>query len=145
MDNPYRLFHTRIIEAIQSAEVMSLIFPRFGKVLVLDLRHTIEIPPWVSVDDVVNSPEERLVRLEQKRPLLPLPEEFRIAAWVGSVESLREAGVADAMLERCSETGDVAIVEQCREAIQVLDTYERRHLKAVMLGKMSRTIWQREE
>lgn len=145
MDNPYRLFHTRIIEAIQSSEVMSLIFPRFGKVLLLDLRHTIEIPPWVSVDDMVSSPEERLVRLEKKRPLLPLPEEFRIAAWVGSVESLRESGIADAMLERCSETGDVAIVEQCREAIQVLDTFERRHLKAVVSGEMSRTIWQREE
>lgn len=145
MDNPNQLFHTRIIEAIQSAEVMSLIFPRFGKVLLLDLRHTMEIPPWVSVDDIVTSPEERLVRLEEKRPLLPLPEELRIAAWIGSVESLRDAGIADAMLERCSETGDVGIVEQCREAIQVLDTYERRHLKAVIRGTMSRTIWQREE
>lgn len=144
MDNPHKLFHTRIIEAIQSAEVMSLIFPRFGKVLLLDLRHTIEIPPWIEVDDMVSSAETRLVRLEQKRPLLPLPEELRIAAWIGSVETLREAGVADAMLERCSETGDVGVVEQCREAIQVLDTYERRHLRAVMRGTMSRTIWQRE-
>lgn len=145
MDNPHQLFHTRIIEAIQSAEVMSLIFPRFGKVLVLDLRHTMEIPPWVDVDDLVSSPEERLVRLEKKRPLLPLPDELRIAAWIGSVESLRDAGIADAMLERCSETGNVGIVEQCREAIQVLDTYERQHLKALVQGKMSRTIWQREE
>jgi hypothetical protein len=145
MDNPHQLFHTRIIEAIQSAEVMSLIFPRFGKVLLMDLRHTLEIPPWIEVDDMAPSAEERLVRLEQKRPLLPLPDELRIAAWIGSVEAFQDAGIADAMLERCSETGDVGIVERCREAIQVLDTFERQHLKAVMTGAMSRTIWQREE
>ena len=145
MDNPFQLFHTRIIEAIQSAEVMSLFFPRFGKTLMLDLRHTVEIPPWVTVDDMVSSPQERLVRFEKMRPLLPLPDELRIAAWFGSIESLSDAGIVDAMLERCSETGEVAIVEQCREAIQSLDTYERQHLKAMIRGELSRTIWQREE
>jgi hypothetical protein len=145
MDNPYQLFHTRIIEAIQSAEVMSLIFPRFGKTLVLDLRHTVEIPAWIAVDDIVGSPEERLSRFEKMRPLLPLPDELRIAAWIGSVGSLNEAGIVDAMLERCSETGEVAVVEQCREAIEDLDRYERRHLRAVVRGSLSRTIWQREE
>lgn len=144
-NNPYQLFHTRVIEAIQSAEVMSLIFPRFGKVLVLDLRHTIEIPPWVEVDDVVGNPEERLNRLEKRRPLLPLPDELRIAAWVGSVDSLHASGVADAMLERCSETGEVAIVSECRDAIRELESYERQHLHAVMNGTLSRTIWQRKQ
>jgi hypothetical protein len=145
MDNPYQLFHTRIIEAIQSAEVMSLIFPRFGKTLVLDLRHSVEIPAWIAVDDIVGSPEERLSRFEKMRPLLPQPDELRIAAWIGSVGSLNEAGIVDAMLERCSETGEVAVVEQCREAIEVLDRYERRHLQAVIRGSLSRTIWQRED
>lgn len=144
-NNPYQLFHTRVIEAIQSAEVMSLIFPRFGKVLVLDLRHTIEIPPWVAVDDVVGNPEERLNRLEKSRPLLPLPDELRIAAWVGSVDSLNESGVVDAMLERCSETGEVAIVSECRDAIRELEIFERHHLRAVMNGTLSRTIWQRNQ
>lgn len=145
MDNPYRLFHNRIIEAIQTAEVMSLLFPRFGKTLMLDLRHTVEIPPWVMVDDMVSSPEERLSRMEQMRPLMPLPDELRIAAWVGSIEALADAGIVDAILERCSETGEVAIVEQCRTAIATLEAQERRHLKAVMRGTLSRTIWQRED
>ena len=145
MDNAHQLFHTRIIEAIRSAEVLSLFFPRFGKTLMLDLRHTIEIPPWVTVDDMVSSPQERLGRFERMRPLMPLPDELRIAAWFGSIASLDEAGIVDAMLERCSETGEVAIVEQCRAAIQVLDTHERKHLKAMVRGELSRTIWQREE
>ena len=145
MDNPFQLFHTRIIEAIRSAEVLSLFFPRFGKTLMLDFRHTIEIPPWVTVDDMVSSPRERLGRFEQMRPLMPLPDELRIAAWFGSMASLDEAGIVDAMLERCSETGEVAIVEQCRAAIQRLDTHEQQHLKAMVRGELSRTIWQREE
>lgn len=144
MDNQFQLFHTRIIEAIQTAEVMSLFFPRFGKTLMLDLRHTVEVPPWVQVDDMVGSPQERLDRFERLRPHFPLPDELRIAAWFGSVGSLAEAGVVDAILERCSETGDVAMVERCREAIQELDRFEREHLKAMIRGELSRTIWQRD-
>lgn len=143
--NPYQLFHTRVIEAIQSAEVMSLMFPRFGKVLVLDLRHTIEIPPWVEVDDMVGSAEIRLTRLEKRRPLLPLPEELRIAAWIGSMESLHDTGVADAILARCAETGQVDIVGECREAFRELAAHERHHLIGVMNGTLSRTIWQRDQ
>lgn len=145
MDNPFQLFHTRIIEAIRSAEVLSLFFPRIGKTLMLDLRHTVEIPPWVRVDDMVSNPQERLDRLEQMRPLLPLPDELRIAAWFGSIKSLDEAGIVDAMLERCSETGEVTFVEQCRDAIHALDMHERKHLRAMVRGELSRTIWQRKE
>ena len=143
MDNDARDFHNRIIEAIQSGEVVCLFFPRFGKTLVLDMRHTLEIPPTVVVDDMVQQPAERIERLQRQRPTMPLPEELRIAPWFGSVAGLADTGVARALLERCADTGDVDVVEQCRAALQTLDRLERRHLKALVRGEASRTLWQR--
>ena len=137
-------FHNQIIEAIQTGEVVCLFFPRIGKTLVLDLRHTIEIPPGVIIDDMVTRPRDRLERLEKLRPTLPPPEELRIAPWVGSVASLEDTGVASAMLERCAETGDVTTVERCRKAIKTLTKIERDQLRAIVRGEMSRAIWERE-
>jgi len=141
--NP-REFHNQIIEAIQTGEVVCLFFPRIGKTLVLDMRHTLEIPPGVIVDDMVARPLDRLERLEELRPTLPPPDELRIAPWVGSVASLEDAGITSAILERCAETGDVETVERCRQAIRTLTRLEREHMRAIIRGEMSRTIWQRE-
>jgi hypothetical protein len=121
-----------------------LFFPRIGKTLVLDMRHTIEIPPSVIVDRMVTRPLERLERLEKLRPTLPPPDELRIAPWIGSVASMEDAGITSAILERCAETGDVATVERCRQAIRTLSRLEREHLRAIVRGDMSRTVWQRE-
>jgi hypothetical protein len=137
-------FHNQIIEAIQTGEVVCLFFPRIGKTLVLDMRHTIEIPPSVIVDRMVTRPLERLERLEKLRPTLPPPDELRIAPWIGSVASMEDAGITSAILERCAETGDVATVERCRQAIRTLSRLEREHLRAIVRGDMSRTVWQRE-
>ncbi len=144
MDSEAHDFHNEIIEAIQTGEVVCLFFPRIGKTLVLDLRHTIEIPPGVMIDDMVTRPRERLERLEALRPTLPPPDELRIAPWIGSVASLEDAGIASAMLERCAETGDVGAVERCRKALHALSKLEREHLRAIVRGEMSRTIWERE-
>lgn len=144
MEHFSRLFHTRIIEAIRSGEVISLFFPRIGKSLVLDLRHTIEIPPSVMIDEMVSRPAERVERLEELRPTMPTPEEVRIAPWMGSVGTLWETGIADALLERCSDTGDSQLVEQCREVLDRLERIERQHVRDIVRGDMARTIWQRK-
>ena len=96
MDNHSQLFHNRIIEAIRSGEVICLFFPRFGKTLVLDMRQTLEIPPLVAVDDMVQQPAERIERLQAQRPMLELPDELRIAPWFGSMAGLAETGITSA-------------------------------------------------
>jgi hypothetical protein len=143
LDNHSQLFHNRIIEAIRSGEVICLFFPRFGKTLVLDMRQTLEIPPLVVVDDMVQQPAERIERLQAQRPMVELPDELRIAPWFGSMAGLAETGITSAILERCAATGDVAVVEQCRAALLRLSRLEYRHLQALVRGEASRTIWQR--
>lgn len=136
-------FHNQIIEAIRSGEVVCLFFPRIGKTLVLDMRHTIEVPPDVIIDEMVSRPSERLERLAELRPMMPPPDEISIAPWSGSVATLRESGVADAILERCAATGDDSAVQRCRQVFERLQRLERRHLRAIVEGRMARTIWER--
>lgn len=144
MDNSFDLFHDRIIEAIRTGEVVCLFFPRLGKTLILDLRYTQEIPPAIFLENMVSTPRERLESLQQLRPQFQLPDELRLAPWFGFVRSLRDTGVYDALLERCGETGDTTLTQDCREAIRALEQIEQHLVRAIVRGDMSRTLWQRQ-
>jgi hypothetical protein len=144
VDNVFDLFHDRIIEAIRTGEVVCLFFPRLGKTLILDLRSTDETPPAVFLENMVSSPRERLESLQRLRPQFPLPDELRLAPWFGFVRSLHDTGVFDAIIERCAQTGDTALIGHCHEAIRTLEQTERHFVRAIVRGEMSRTLWQRQ-
>jgi hypothetical protein len=139
------MFHDRIVAAIRSGEVICLFFPRLGKTLIVDVRHTLEMPPAVFVEDMVASPQERYQSLARLRPQLPLPplEAVQLAPWLGFVRSLRESEVYDALVGRCRETGDPVVVERFRAAIDALELMERRLVRAIVRGDLSRTLWER--
>jgi hypothetical protein len=143
MDNAFELFHERIIDAIRGGEVVCLFFPRLGKTLILDLRWNDDTPPAVFLEDMVSGPKERLASLERLRPEFPLPDELRLVPWFGFARSMQDSGVFDVIIERCSETGYAVLVDSCRDAIRDLERLERRFIRAIVSGSMSRTIWQR--
>lgn len=143
MDNAFDLFHDRIIEAIQGGDVVCLFFPRLGKTLILDLRWNDDTAPAVFLDDMVSGPRERLASLERLRPEFPLPDELRLAPWFGFVRSMQDTGVYDVILERCAQTGHTMLAEACKDAIAELERVEKRFIRGVVTGSMSRAIWQR--
>ncbi|HUH06544.1 MAG TPA: hypothetical protein VML96_01940 [Egibacteraceae bacterium] len=143
MDNAFDLFHERIIEAIRGGDVVCLFFPRLGKTLILDLRWNDDTPPAVFLEDMVSGPRERLASLERLRPQFALPDELRLAPWFGFVRSMRESGVYDVILERCAQTGHTVLADDCRDKVSELERLEKRFIRAVVSGSMSRAIWQR--
>lgn len=143
MDNVFDTYHERIIEAIREGDVVCIFFPRLGKTLILDLRHSIETPPAVIIDNMVSNARERLERLQRMRPEFPMPDEVRLAPWIGFVRSLQETGVLDAMIERCTQTGNTGVVQDCRDAFATLERNERQLVRAIIRGDTTRTIWQR--
>jgi len=145
MDNIFDTYHERIIEAIREGDVVCIFFPRLGKTLILDLRHSIETPPAVMLDNMVSNARERLESLQRMRPEFPMPDEVRLAPWIGFVRSLRETGVLDAMIERCEQTGNQQVVQECRDVFRELERNERRLVKAIIRGDTTRTIWQRPQ
>jgi hypothetical protein len=145
MDNIFDTYHERIIEAIREGDVVCIFFPRLGKTLILDLRQSIETPPAIMVDNMVSNARERLESLQRMRPEFPMPDEVRLAPWVGFIRSLRETGVYDAMIERCEQTGNREVVQECRDAFVELERTERRLVQAIIRGDTTRTIWQRPQ
>jgi hypothetical protein len=145
MDNPFDLFHNRIIEAISGGDVVCLFFPRLGKTLILDLRSTVDIPPGVFIENMVSSARERLSSIQELRPEFDLPDEIRLAPWFGFVSSLHSSGVYDALIDRCWQTNHLATVNACEAAIDELGRIERRQARAIVRGEMSKTLWQRSE
>lgn len=143
MDNIFDTYHERIIEAIRDGDVVCIFFPRLGKTLILDLRHSIETPPAVIIDNMVSNARERLESLRRMRPEFPMPDEVRLAPWLGFVSSLQETGVFDAIVERCARTGNPDVVQDCRDALQTLEQTEKRFVRAIVRGDTTRTIWQR--
>ena len=92
---------------------------------------------------MVSSAKERLESLQRLRPEFPLPDEVRLAPWVGFVRSMRDTGVYDALLERCSTTGNQTLVDACQDALRALEKTEQRLVRAIIRGDTTRTIWQR--
>jgi hypothetical protein len=145
MDNIFDTYHERIIEAIREGDVVCIFFPRLGKTLILDLRQSIEAPPAIMIDNMVSNARERLESLQRMRPEFPMPDEVRLAPWVGFIRSLRDTGVYDAMIERCEQTGNSEVVQECRDAFVELERTERRLVRAIIRGDTTRTIWQRPQ
>jgi hypothetical protein len=143
MDNIFDTYHERIIEAIREGDVVCIFFPRLGKTLILDLRQSIETPAAIMIDNMVSNARERLESLQRMRPEFPMPDEVRLAPWVGFVRSMQETGVLDAMVERCRQTGDSSLVQECHDAFQALERNERQLVRAIVRGDTTRTIWQR--
>jgi hypothetical protein len=145
MDNSFQMFHDDIVAAIRTAEVMCLFFPRLGKTLIVDVRHALDIPAAVFIEDMVASPQERYRSLARLRPQLPLPaaDVVRLAPWLGFVRSLRETEVYVALIERCLEAGDASLADHCRAAIETLEVMEQRLVRAIVSGELSRTLWER--
>ena len=109
MDNVFDTYHERIIEAIRGGDVVCIFFPRLGKTLILDLRSSIETPPAIMIDNMVSNARERLESLQRMRPEFPMPDEVRLAPWVGFVRSMQDTGVYAAMIERCEQTGNASV------------------------------------
>lgn len=145
MDNVFDTYHERIIEAIREGDVVCIFFPRLGKTLILDLRQSIETPPAIMIDNMVSNARERLESLQRMRPEFPMPDEVRLAPWIGFVRSLRDTGVLNAMIERCKQTGSASLVQECHDAFQTLERSERQLVKAIIRGDTTRTIWQRPQ
>jgi hypothetical protein len=137
-------FHERLMGAVRTAEVMSVFFLRVGQSLILDMRRNDDEGPLVLLDGMVATPRDRLLSFRRLRPELPLPERLTLAPWPGAVASLAEAGIWDAIVERCRLEGGEVLVEHLRELYEELRSMERAQLRDLIRGVGMKTLWQRD-
>lgn len=143
MDPATDEFHERFVAAVRTAEVLSVFFLRVGQSLILDMRHHGDEGPLVLLDEMVETPSDRLLSFRRLRPELPLPERLTLAPWPGAVTSLAESGILDAIFDRCRVEGGEELVDQVQELYRELKTIERTRLRDLVRGVGMKTLWQR--
>jgi hypothetical protein len=134
----------RLIEAIGNADVVSVFFFRVGQSLIMDLRPDDASEPLVTLAPMVETAYQRLLSFTSLRPSLALPDEITLAPWPDRVRQFQDAGVMDAVAERCRLAGGeplAATAQQCFDRLLVL---ERSALRDMVRGVGMETVWQRD-
>ena len=144
MEQPPDIYE-RMIDAVRSAEVISIFFPTAMRALILDARRTMQSPPKVFVDRMVESGEARMRSFRRLRPELPKPESITLMPWSGYVMQLEESGVLEALRDRCRWEGDDDLVEELERGYMRLVLGERKVRKAIVRGPALRTLWLRND
>jgi hypothetical protein len=143
MDPATDEFHERFVAAVRTAEVMSVFFLRVGQSLILDMRRHGDEGPLILLDQMVETPSDRLLSFRRLRPELPLPERLTLAPWPGAVTSLSDSGILNAIIDRCRLEGGEELVDQIQELYRELKTIERTQLRDLVRGVGMKTLWQR--
>lgn len=145
MEQSEEEFDAKMLDALQTAEVMSVFFVRVGRSLILDMRREGETGPAAMLDDIVSTPQARLQSFRRLRPGLPLPERLTLAPWTSAIRDFRERGMLDAMLERCRREGGDELSDVAARAFRQLEILEQKYLRDLVRGVGMQTIWQRSD
>jgi len=143
MDMSFPVDLDEISRTIDSAEILVIILPMLRKSLLLDLRYTSDVPPYVKVVPMVKNPEARIRFIRRTRPNLPRPRQLTTVAWTKLVGSIARLGISDHILKRLAETGHLSAVQSYLLAFEELERLERAELSAVIQGDNYHTVWAR--
>ena len=83
---------TRYLQTIETAEVISILFPMLRKSLVLDTRSDLEDGPMARVVPMAESVDDRLRSIKRMRPRFPRPESVTIIPWPKQVQEPQAPG-----------------------------------------------------
>ena len=122
---------------IEDAEVLSVYFPMLGKTLLLDLRYTADIPPFIRVVSSARGPEERLRYLRRTRPGLPRPTDLTAMFCRGSSTAWSVWASSSGCWSARPPRGHPSAVQACREALRELQQLERAELAS---GNLRRAL-----
>ncbi len=118
-----------ILRSIDRADVVSLVFARLQRTLVMDLRPDAGDRPAVFVTQMLFTAPQELAAIEAHRPGLGTIERYERATWGGSTRAFAEQGMLPAILNRlpADESRDaMAVFEELREAERSTATHGMR-------------------
>lgn len=145
MDNDYFLDLNEIIETVRSVDVLTFRFVIVSQRLLVDARCTEVDPPLVKLVPPAASVEERFRSLKRLRPRFRLPEKITSIWWPRYVNSLVEAGIWGALVERLADKGFPEARQRCEQVLQELQELERSEVRSAIRGEGYRPLWQRHE
>jgi hypothetical protein len=141
MDNEYRLDYDAIFRTVRESEVVAFRFVTVPMRLLIDNRFTEIDAPLVKLVPKAASAEERFKSLKMMRPRFKLPEKISAIWWPRYIDSLVEAGIWNAIVDRISANGFHAAAEECQHVLDELHRMERMELYNAIAGEGYKTLW----
>ena len=130
-----------LLRAVDSAEILSILFPMLRKSLVIDTRFDLENEPLVRLMPQVSSTQERYRSVRRLRAQFPRPQHLTAIPWQRYVRSLGELGVIDRISQRLSQAGYPGPITALHEAVRELRRLEKREIAYAIQGNNYYTLW----
>lgn len=145
-DNGLAVNFEQMAMAVDEGDVLVVGFEITSKRLLIDLRADDHSPPLVELVDPLANAQERNEWLVERRPGVPLPEQFVFFVWPHSVELLGESPLFSRSRDRIEREQGVDVsadIEDVRRdlARRELDDTQR----ALTGGEGYQTLWSRDE
>jgi hypothetical protein len=136
-------FLSQVLSGISEAEIITIFFPLLRRALVIDTRHNEAAGHIVGVLPQVGSMEERIAVIERMRPQFGKVRSILGIPWIKSVNSLREQGVVDRLVERLtdSEMSPSLAEEAVGDALAQLIKVEHTAFVSLIRGEGYQTLW----
>ncbi len=143
MERDFDDYAERLIEAIRSADVISIFFFQVETSFILDFRLDAESAPLALLEPMMETPYQRLASFGRLRPTLELPEDLTLAPWPGRVGMFESSGVLQAVLTRCRLTGHLGLAAEASRCFRQLLAIERKQTQDLIRGIGMESIWER--
>ena len=144
MESRFDRYMKEVLDSVEQAEIVCIIFPLLNQCLIYDDRHTEVDPPRITVSQPLGSAERRLRQLNRARPNVPRASELTAFPWAGSVTSLVQSGIWDKMVNRMIDSGFREAADACRTTVTELLAWERRFYVSMIRGDGPfHTLWSR--
>ena len=130
-----------LLKKIETAEALSVFFPKLRKAVVVDIRFNDRVGPMIRILPMVASLQERLRTIRRLRPGFPRLRTMSQISWPRYVDSLVKEGIWDKIAERVKHSGYSEAIEACGSVLEELRRLERAELTAVVRGENYHTIW----
>ena len=144
MESRFDRYMKDLMDSVQQAEIVCIIFPLLNQCLIYDGRYAAEDPPRITVSSPLGSAERRLRHLNRARPSLPKATELTAFQWSGSVTSLLQSGIWERLVKRMADSGFQEAADACQTTLTDLLSWERRFNISMIRGEGPfHTIWSR--
>jgi hypothetical protein len=141
MDNEYNLDYDTIFRTVREGDVLAFRFVTVPMRLLIDNRFTEVDPPMLKLVPKAASAEERFKSLKMLRPRFKLPSKISAIWWPRTIESLRDTGVWQAILDRVSGNGFTDAAGEAEELFAEMRRLERVEMADAIGGSGFRTLW----
>lgn len=140
----YGLDIDEVLRVIDTANVLVVRFAILDKRLLVDLRTNEQEGPLVAMIPKASSVEDRFRKLKQLRPRFPLPDKIMSFLWPRQIETFRNSGLWDRIVQRLVSLGGEELTVHCEKVYKELEQEEKAEVIMAIRGHETyQSLWER--